>query len=132
MSIPITQSNYYWSFSLNVFTEFTEFRDKKNCHFSKSAQTCHPATSCLRDQNATTVPDKIFKLTPFLASVIIRFPEFVEFSECSASLRKNSIVLCLFRMNFKLEPLKQLSFPYFELELVKLDDKKSFSSLESS
>ena len=30
--------------------------DKNICHYSKRAQTCHTATSCVRDQNATTAP----------------------------------------------------------------------------
>ena len=41
-------------FFLNVFSEFPEFSDKKNCHYSKRIQT--PATSCVRDQHATTAP----------------------------------------------------------------------------
>ena len=41
-------------FFLNVFTEFSEFSDKNICHYSKRAQTCHPATSCVRDRDATT------------------------------------------------------------------------------
>ena len=45
-----------FEFSLNVFTEFSEFSDKNICHYSKMAGTCHPATSCVRDQLATTVP----------------------------------------------------------------------------
>ena len=28
----------------------------KNFHYSKRARTCHPATSCVRNQDATTVP----------------------------------------------------------------------------
>ena len=42
-----------FEFSLNVFTEFS---DKNICHYSKRARTCHPVTSCVRDQDATTVP----------------------------------------------------------------------------
>ena len=38
---------------LNVFTEFS---DKKLCEYIKKAQTCHPATSCVKDQHATTAP----------------------------------------------------------------------------
>ena len=38
------------------FTEFTEFSDKMICHYSKRAQTCHSATSCVRDPDATTAP----------------------------------------------------------------------------
>ena len=41
-------------FFLNVFTKFSEFSDKNICHYSKRARTCHPATSCVRDQDATT------------------------------------------------------------------------------
>ena len=42
----------HWSFFLNFFTEFAEFSDKNICHYSK--RTCHPATSCVTDQDATT------------------------------------------------------------------------------
>ena len=45
-------------YSLNVFTEFAEFSDKNNCHCSKRARTCQPATSCVRDQDAITVPTR--------------------------------------------------------------------------
>ena len=45
-------------FFLNIFTQFSEFNDKKNCHYSKRTRTCHSATSCLRDQNATTAPGR--------------------------------------------------------------------------
>ena len=37
--------------------------------------------------------DRIFKLNPIHASVILRFPEFAEFSESSALFRKNSSIL---------------------------------------
>ena len=36
-------------FSLNVFTEFAEFSDN-------TVKGLEPATSCVRDQDATTVP----------------------------------------------------------------------------
>ena len=37
------------------FTEFAEFSDKKFMTL-KGTQTCHPATSCVRDQHATKAP----------------------------------------------------------------------------
>ena len=43
-------------FSLNVFTEFSKFSDKNICHYRKRALACHSATSCVRDQDATTGP----------------------------------------------------------------------------
>ena len=48
----------WWTidFSLNVFTELTEFSDKNICHYNKMARACHTATSCVRDQDATTAP----------------------------------------------------------------------------
>ena len=58
-----------------------------------------PATSCVRDQNATTGParhvrDRIFKLIPIHASVIIRSPEFTELNDESfAPSIKNSNVV---------------------------------------
>ena len=44
-----------FEFSLNVFAEFAGFSDKNICHYSKRARTCHPVTSCVRGQDATTV-----------------------------------------------------------------------------
>ena len=59
-------------------TKFAEFSDKNICHYSKRAGTCHPATSCVRVQDATTVLARhmweIFKLTPIDASVIYQIP----------------------------------------------------------
>ena len=40
-------------FFLNVFTEFSKFGDKK---FAIKVKGLEPATSCVRDQDATTVP----------------------------------------------------------------------------
>ena len=59
IAVVVTVAPIEWSlveFSLNVFTEFVKFSDKNICHYSKGAQTCHPATSCVRDQDATTAP----------------------------------------------------------------------------
>ena len=44
-----------FKFSLIVFIEFTEFNTKNICHYSTSVQNYHPAASCVRDQDATTV-----------------------------------------------------------------------------
>ena len=61
-----------------------------------------PATSCVRDQDATTVPARYMSGTvslnwaQFMLQWFIRFPEFneiTEFNESSAPFRKNSIVL---------------------------------------
>ena len=74
-----------FEFSLNVFTEFTEFIDKNICHYSKRTRTCHPATSCVRDQDATTAPARHIWETgslnwpQFMLQWSIRFPEFSEF-----------------------------------------------------
>ena len=41
-------------FFLNVFTKFgSDFSDENICHHGKGFE---PATSCVRDQDATTVP----------------------------------------------------------------------------
>ena len=67
-------SEYIW-----VFAKFF--------HYSKRARTCHPATSCVRDQNATTVPARHMWKTwslnwaQFMLQWFIRFPKFAEFSE---------------------------------------------------
>ena len=69
--------------------------DKNICHYSKRAQTCYllcKRPGCYHIANKTHVRDRIFKLSPFHASVIISFPEFTEFRESSAPFRKNSIV----------------------------------------
>ena len=41
---------------INGFTESDEFSDKNICHYSKRARTYHLNTSCVRDQDVTTVP----------------------------------------------------------------------------
>ena len=57
-------------FFLNVFTEYSEFKDNKSLKELEPA-TCH--------QDATTVParhvrDRIFELSPSHASVIYEIP----------------------------------------------------------
>ena len=51
--IELLSNAYLIEFSLNIFTEIS---DKNICHYIKKALTCHLATSCVRDQDATTVP----------------------------------------------------------------------------
>ena len=51
--IPESSGEIAFEFSLNVFTEFTEFSDKKY-HFFKTLFEI--ATSCVRDQDAATAP----------------------------------------------------------------------------
>ena len=71
---------YTFEFSLNVFTEFS---DKNICHYSKRVRTCHPSTSCVRDQDATTVSVRHMWETgsliwpQFMLQWFIRFPEFL-------------------------------------------------------
>ena len=75
-------------FFLHVFTEFTKLSDKNICNYNKRAWTCHPATSCVRDQDATTAPAthmwetgylKWQQFTLWMLWWFIRFPEFAEF-----------------------------------------------------
>ena len=71
LSPPIKSLNW---FSLNVFPEFAEFSDKNTCHSSKGFKS---VTSCVRDQDATTVPlrnmwERMFWLT--LIHVIYQIP----------------------------------------------------------
>ena len=87
-------------FFLNVFTEFSEFRDKNIWHYSKRSRTCHPAISCVRDQDVTTVPARhmwgtgSLSWSQFMLQWFISFNEFAEFNESSALFRKNSIMFC--------------------------------------
>ena len=78
---------------------FNEFSDKNICHYSKRTRACHPATSCVRDQDATAAAGRhmwetgSFNWAQFMLQWLIRFPEFVEFTEfneSSAPFRKNS------------------------------------------
>ena len=48
------ENNNRFEFSLNVFNEFDEFGDKKYYYVLK--RLFEPATSCVRDQDATTSP----------------------------------------------------------------------------
>ena len=57
MIIDITGFKRIMEFFLNVSPEFTEFSDKNICNYSKRSRSCHPGTSCVRDQDdrSTTV-----------------------------------------------------------------------------
>ena len=95
-------------FSLNSANSVTKI-------FVIKVKGFEPATFCVRDQDATTAPahmrDTFFVLetrmlqqrqhtwetgslnsAQFMLQSFIRFPEFTEFNESSASFRKNSIV----------------------------------------
>ena len=78
----------------NVFI----FSDKNICHYSKRAQTCHTATSCVRDQNATTAPGThtletgSLNLLKFMFQWFIKFPEFIECTKLLFHLGKTSIL----------------------------------------
>ena len=80
-------------FSLNLLNSVT----KKICHYSKGARTCHPATSCLKDQDDTTVPARHMWETgslnwvQFMFQWLIRFPEFAECSEFLFHLGKTPL-----------------------------------------
>ena len=74
------QDRMFWismEFFLNVFTEFSEFRDKNNSHYSKSTRTCHllcKRPGCYHSTSETHVRDRILKLIQIHASVIYQFP----------------------------------------------------------
>ena len=64
------------------------------CHYCKRAQTCHSATPCVRDQDATTALARHMWETGSLNWVqfklqwFSRFPEFAEFTELLFHLGK--------------------------------------------
>ena len=85
-------------FFLNVFTEFSEFREKIILITIKGLE---PATFCVRDQDATTAPVRhmwetgSLSWSQFMLQWFISFPEFAEFTEFNESatlFRKNSNV----------------------------------------
>ena len=78
-------------FSLNVFTEFAEFTDKNICLYSKKAQTCHPATLCVRDQDATTAPARHMWETGSLNWAQFMLQWFIKFTEFMFHLGKTPI-----------------------------------------
>ena len=74
-----------YEFSLNI------------CHYSKRVRTCPPATSCAREQDATTAPARHMWETgslnwaQFILQWFISFPEFAEFSEFLFHLGKTPL-----------------------------------------
>ena len=96
-----------FEFFLNVFTAFGEFSDKNICHYSKSAQTCKPATFCVRDQDSTTVPARFMWETgslnwaQFIFQWFIRFSEFAEFL---FHLGKRIYLLLKYKSGFSKQP----------------------------
>ena len=74
-------------FFLNVFIKFAKFSDKIFVITVKGLEvlpTNHHSAS------KTHVRDRTIKFSQIHVSVIIRFPEFAEFSESYVSFRKNS------------------------------------------
>ena len=78
---------------------WSEFSDKI---FVITVKGLEPATSCVRDQDATTAPARhmweigSLNWAQFMIQWFISFPEFAEFTEfneSSAPFRKNSIML---------------------------------------
>ena len=78
-----TSTGDLFEFSLNVFTEFSEFSDKNIFHYNKRAWTCKllcKRPGCYHSTSKTHVKDRIFKLSPkFILQWFISFPEFTEF-----------------------------------------------------
>ena len=71
-----------FEFSLNVFTEFSEFNDKNICHYCKRVQICHLLCwrpGCYHSTSKTHVRDRIFILSLIHVQLFIRFPEFTKF-----------------------------------------------------
>ena len=48
--------------------------------------------ACYHSASKTYVRDRVFKMSPIDASVIISLPEFAEFSESYTPFKKNSII----------------------------------------
>ena len=88
-NILVDRSSFAIEFFLKVFTEFSEFSDKK-IFIIKRARTCHflcKRPGCYHRASKTRVREMIFKLSLIHASVIYQI---TEFNESSASFRKNS------------------------------------------
>ena len=88
-------------FPLNSLFEFTEFSDRNICHYCKRAWTCHPATSCVRDQDVTTSPARhVWEIgslnwAEFMLQWFIRFPEFSEFLFHLGKTPMTNVAYCL-------------------------------------
>ena len=78
---------------VNVAIEINNSANSVTKHFIILKRLVETATSCVRDQDAskTQVAEKIFKLSPVHASVIIRFHEFAEFTEFLIHLGETSL-----------------------------------------
>ena len=89
-------------FFLNVF-HWIRWIQWQKIYDIKRTRTCHPVTSCVRDQDATTLPARhmweigSLNWAQFMLQWFISFSEFTEFSESSAPFRKNSISSFSFR-----------------------------------
>ena len=85
------------AFFLNVFSEFAEFSDKIFYYSKRARNPCQSATSCVRDQHATTAPTwhmwktGTLSWAQFMLQWFIQFPEFAELQWKFCSFRKNSI-----------------------------------------
>ena len=82
-------------FSLNVFTEFAEFSDKKYCILKSIIQTCQllcKRPKCYNIASKTQVTEGIFKLSPIHALLIYQIHRIHWISD---SFRENSNVSVL-------------------------------------
>ena len=89
--------NEAWLFTFCHWTHGCDINVVKN--YLKRARTCHSATSCVRDQDATAVPARhtwetgSLNWTQFMLHWCIIFPicaQITEFNEISVPFRKNS------------------------------------------
>ena len=94
----LTERGIIWTTTIWVFPKcfhwIQRIQWQNICHYCKGAQNCHPATSCVRDQDATTVSARhmwetgSLNWSHFMLQRFIRFPEIVEFVEFFSHLRK--------------------------------------------
>ena len=126
-----------FEFFINGFSEFAEFSYKNICHNSKRANTCHPATSCVRDQDPTTVLARHMWETgsliwaKFMLQWFISFPAFTKFSEFLFHLGKTPMrVIGVERMCCENVVISKLhSFSWNECYCIRTAFKQSISSI---
>ena len=79
---------------LECILVFTEFSDKNICYYSERARTCHLLCwnqGCYHFNSQTHVRNRIFKMTPILASLIYQIPWIRWMQWIPVPFRENSI-----------------------------------------
>ena len=126
-----------WSFFLNVSLNSANYSVTKI--FVITVKRLEPATSCVRDQDATSAPARhmwdtgSLNRTQFMLQCFISFPEFAElfeFNKSSAPFRQNFIVWI--KWFNELGKRSKLEVTFLDLKILSCHETRNFVLIDSA